>query len=132
MPGCTGWPAMAASPRGWRRCSAGCVTSCRGAAARGRRVAAYGAAAKGCTLLNTSRVGAADIAFVADRAPSKQGRLLPGCRVPIVAPEVLLASPPDDLLILPWNIAGEIAGELAALRRAGTRFWVAVPALRAL
>ncbi len=98
----------------------------------GRRVAAYGAAAKGCTLLNTSGVGASDIAFVADRAPSKQGRMLPGCRVPIVAPEALLAAPPDDLLILPWNIAGEIAEELAPLRRAGTRFWVAVPALRAL
>ena len=116
---------VAAVQRGLREFLAACRRD-------GRRVAAYGAAAKGCTLLNTSRVGAPDIAFVADRAPSKQGRLLPGCRVPIVAPEALQASPPDDLLILPWNIADEIAEELAALRRAGTRFWVAVPALRAL
>ena len=104
------------------------------AAARiaGRRVAAYGAAAKGCTLLNTSRVTARDIACVADRSAAKQGKLLPGCRVPIVAPAALLAAPPDDLLILPWNLADEIAGEMAPLRAAGTRLWVAVPEIRAI
>jgi SAM-dependent methyltransferase len=96
----------------------------------GRRVAAYGAAAKGATLLNTSGVTAADIAFIADRAPAKQGMKMPGCRIPIVAPAALFAAPPDELLILPWNLAGEIAAELAPLRQAGTRFRVAVPALR--
>ena len=95
--------------------------------AAGRRVAAYGAAAKGNTLLNTSRVGADDIAYVADRNPAKQGRLLPGSHIPVVAPEMLLADAPDDVVILPWNIAGEVAAELAPLRAAGTRFWVAVP-----
>lgn len=98
----------------------------------GRRVAAYGAAAKGCTLLNTSGVTARDITCVADRSPAKQGRLLPGCHVPIVAPEALLQAPPDELLILPWNIAEEIAHEMHALRRAGTRFRIAVPALRSV
>jgi SAM-dependent methyltransferase len=101
-----------------------------GAHAAGRRVAAYGAAAKGCTLLNTSGVTAADIVYVADRNPAKQGRLLPGCRLPVVAPEALWQAPPDDLLILPWNLADEITQELAPLRAAGTLFWVAVPELR--
>ncbi len=102
------------------------------ARAAGRRVAAYGAAAKGCTLLNTSGITARDIAFVADRSPAKQGRLLPGCRVPVVPPAALLRAPPDELLILPWNLADEIAAELHPLRRAGTRLWVAIPELRAI
>ena len=108
---------------------AGFLADRRGA---GRRVAAYGAAAKGATLLNTSGVTARDITHVADRGEAKQGKLLPGCRLPIVAPAALFAAPPDDLLILPWNLADEIVGELAPLRDAGTRFWVAVPALRAV
>ncbi len=98
----------------------------------GRRIAAYGAAAKGATLLNSSGITAADIAFIADRAPAKQGRRMPGCRIPIVPPAALFAAPPDDVLILPWNLAAEIADELAPLRQAGTRLWVAVPALRML
>jgi SAM-dependent methyltransferase len=97
--------------------------------AAGRRVAAYGAAAKGNTLLNTCGVGVADIACVADRNPAKQGRLLPGSHIPVVAPHALLRAAPDDVVILPWNIAEEIAGELAPLRKSGTRFWVAVPDL---
>jgi hypothetical protein len=84
------------------------------AKAAGRRVGAYGAAAKGNTLLNAARVTAADILAVADRSPAKQGRLLPGSRISVVTPAALLALAPDDILILPWNIAEEIAGELAA------------------
>ncbi len=98
--------------------------------AAGRRVAAYGAAAKGNTLLNTCGIGAAAIAYVADRSPAKQGRLLPGSHIPVVTPDVLLADRPDDVVILPWNIADEVTGELAGLRATGTRFWVAVPELR--
>jgi SAM-dependent methyltransferase len=101
-----------------------------GARAASRRVAAYGAAAKGCTLLNASGVSAKDILYVADRSAAKQGRLLPGCRLPVVAPERLWCAPPDDLLILPWNLADEIVRELAPLRGAGTLFWIAVPELR--
>jgi SAM-dependent methyltransferase len=93
----------------------------------GRRVAAYGAAAKGCTLLNTCGVDRSQISHVADRNPAKQGRLLPGCHIPVVPPEALLRERPDDIVILPWNIAEEVAAELAPLRRAGTRLWVAVP-----
>ena len=98
--------------------------------AAGRRVAAYGAAAKGCTLLNTCGVGPSDILLVADRSGAKQGRLLPGSHIRVVAPDDLMQARPDDVVILPWNLADEIAGELAGLRAAGTRLWVAVPEMR--
>ncbi len=100
--------------------------------AAGRRVAAYGAAAKGNTLLNTSGIGPDQIAFVADASPAKQGRLLPGSHIPVVPPETLLRGGADDVVILPWNLASEVTGELAALRRTGTQFWVAVPELAAV
>ena len=98
--------------------------------ARNRRIAAYGAAAKGNTLLNAAGITAADIAMVADRNPAKQGRLLPGSRIPVVTPAALLAFRPEEVLILPWNIASEIAGELRAMREWGGRLMVAVPHLQ--
>jgi hypothetical protein len=94
-----------------------------------RRIAAYGAAAKGNTLLNAAGITAGDIAMVADRNPAKQGRLLPGSRIPVVTPEALMEFRPDDVLILPWNIAGEIAGELRGINAWGGRLLVAVPRL---
>jgi SAM-dependent methyltransferase len=99
--------------------------------AEGRRVAAYGAAAKGNTLLNYCGITADDgrIAFVADRAPSKQGRFLPGSRIPIRAPEAIFAERPDIVLILPWNIRREIAADLAGIAAWGGRFAVAIPRL---
>ena len=97
---------------------------------RGQRIAAYGAAAKGNTFLNAARVTAADILMVADRNPAKQGRLLPGSRIPIVSPEALIAARPDEVLILPWNIAAEVANELNELQAGGTKLLVAVPRLR--
>jgi hypothetical protein len=100
--------------------------------ARGRRLAAYGAAAKGNTFLNSCGITAADIICVADRNPGKQGKLLPGSHIPVVSPEALAAQRPDDVVILPWNLAEEVAAELAPLRFAGTRLWVAVPEARAL
>ncbi len=96
----------------------------------GRRVAAYGAAAKGNTFLNASGVTHDAIEAVADRSPAKQGRLLPGSRIPVVSPEALLARRPDDVLILPWNLANEIAGELRAVPDRGGRLLVAVPEMR--
>jgi SAM-dependent methyltransferase len=99
------------------------------ARAEGKTVAGYGAAAKATTLLNYSGVRGDLIAYVADKSPHKQGRLIPGVRVPIVAPEHLRIKPPDYVVIFPWNIAGEIRAELADLRAAGTRFVLAVPAL---
>jgi hypothetical protein len=101
----------------------------RTARAAGRRIGAYGAAAKGNTFLNAAGVTAADILVVADRSPAKQGRLLPGSHVPVVTPEALLAMPLDDILVLPWNISGEIAGLLRAGGFAG-RILIAVPEMR--
>ena len=112
-----------------RRGLRGFVGQCR---AEGRSIAAYGAAAKGNTLLNTCGIGRDDIVCVADKNPEKQGRYLPGSHIPIVAPAALMDAPPDDLLVLPWNIAAEITGELSALRDRGTRFWTAIPELRQL
>ena len=100
-------------------------------AAEGGRVAGYGAAAKGNTLLNAAGVGEKDITAVADGSPEKQGRLLPGSRIPIVAPPRLVDTGATDVLILPWNIAPEIAPLVRELLPDAT-CWVAVPEMRAL
>jgi SAM-dependent methyltransferase len=99
------------------------------AAARvqGRAVAAYGAAAKGNTLLNFCGVGCDDISVVADKNPHKQGKLLPGTHIPVVSPETLLSREPDYVLILPWNLQHEIRGQLAAIAAWGGRFVTPVP-----
>ncbi|QYU70024.1 class I SAM-dependent methyltransferase [Leptolyngbya sp. 15MV] len=97
--------------------------------AKGRRIGAYGAAAKGNTFLNAAGATASDILAVADRSTAKQGRLLPGSRIPVVTPEVLLAMPLDDILVLPWNIGAEIASQIRAAGFRG-RVWIAVPAMR--
>jgi len=93
----------------------------------GRRVAAYGAAAKGNTLLNFAGVKSDLLAFVCDLAPSKQGRYLPGSRIPVLPPTALAERRPTDLVILPWNIAREIAGQLEALGSVGVRLITVVP-----
>lgn len=99
--------------------------------AEGRRVAAYGAAAKGNTLLNYCGITAGDgrIAFVVDRAPSKQGRYLPGSHIPILAPDAIFSERPDIVLLLPWNLRREIAADLAGIAAWGGRFAVAIPRL---
>jgi hypothetical protein len=102
-----------------------------GRAAAGARVAAYGAAAKGNTLLNAAGVRAGDLLVVADGSREKQGRWLPGSRVPIVAPTALADSSPTDVLVLPWNIAGEIVAVLADLVPDATA-WAAIPEMRTL
>jgi SAM-dependent methyltransferase len=96
----------------------------------GRTVAAYGAAAKGCTLLNYAGVRSDLLPFVVDASPHKQGRLLPGSRIPVLAPEALQKHCPDFVLILPWNLREEIAADQAAVRGWGGRFVTAVPELR--
>lgn len=98
----------------------------------GRKVAAYGAAAKGNTLLNYAGVRPDLLPFVCDAAPSKQGLFMPGSHIPIRAPEALEKDEPDIVAILPWNIATEVQTQLADRLRTGTRFVVAVPALRFL
>jgi hypothetical protein len=96
----------------------------------GRTVAAYGAAAKGCTLLNYAGIRPDLLPFVADASPHKQGRWLPGSRIPVRSPEALRQQRPDFVLILPWNLREEIAAELADVRGWGGRFVTAVPELR--
>jgi SAM-dependent methyltransferase len=95
----------------------------------GRRVAAYGAAAKGNTLLNYAGVKSDLLPYVCDAARSKQGKFMPGSHIPIYSPEVLRKDPPDDVVILPWNIVQEVQTQLADLVDRGTRFVTAVPAL---
>ena len=96
----------------------------------GRRIAAYGAAAKGNTLLNFCGVTPADIAFVADRNPHKQNKFLPGTHIPVVSPEELMQAKPDYVLILPWNLRDEIQQQLAGIRAWGGRFVTPVPLAR--
>lgn len=100
------------------------------ARARGRRVAAYGAAAKGATLLDVAGVSHPDILYVCDRSPHKQGLYLPGSRLPIVPPTRLAEDRPDDVLILPWNLAEEIGREIAFIAEWGGRLVRAVPTLK--
>ena len=95
----------------------------------GRSVAAYGAAAKGNTLLNFAGVRPDLVRFVVDLNPAKQGKFMPGSRIPIVGPERLERERPDDLLVLPWNLLEEIRMQNQALADQGTRFVVAVPRL---
>jgi hypothetical protein len=91
----------------------------------GRRVLGYGAAAKGNTLLNYAGIRADLLAAVADRAPSKQGKYLPGSHIPVIHPEQLTAEAPDALLILPWNLIEELRHQLA-----GQALLTAIPNLR--
>ena len=96
----------------------------------GKSIAAYGAAAKGNTLLNFCAVTAADISQVADRNPHKQSKFLPGTHIPVVSPEALLRSRPDYVLILPWNLQEEIRQQLREINEWGGRFVTPVPAVR--
>jgi SAM-dependent methyltransferase len=97
------------------------------ARAEGRTVAGYGAAAKGNTFLNHVGAGPGDVAFVVDRNPAKQGRLLPGSRIPVRPVEALAEARPDYVLILPWNLREEVIGQLDWVRKWGGQFVTAVP-----
>jgi len=95
----------------------------------GRTVAAYGAAAKGNTLLNYAGIKTDLLPVVYDAAAAKQGKFLPGSHIPILAPTMLQERRPDHLLILPWNIAAEVRKQNADLGELGTKFVTAVPIL---
>lgn len=97
---------------------------------QGKRVAAYGAAAKGNTLLNYAGVRADLIDFVCDAAPSKQGRFMPGSHVPILPPAALAERKPDYVMILPWNLTAEITQAQVQIREWGGQFVVAVPEIK--
>lgn len=96
----------------------------------GKSVAGYGAAAKGNTLLNYAGVRPDLLPYVVDLNPAKQDKYLPGSRIPILAPAVLLEKRPDYLVILPWNIAAEVRLQNARLAELGTKFVTAVPRLK--
>jgi hypothetical protein len=95
----------------------------------GRKVAGYGAAAKGNTLLNYAGVKPDLLPYVVDASPHKQGRYLPGSRIPVVDESRLRTDKPDFVIILPWNLQQEITGQLAYIREWGGQFVTAVPHL---
>jgi SAM-dependent methyltransferase len=96
---------------------------------QGETVAAYGAAAKGNTLLNYAGIRPDLISFVVDRNPAKQGKFMPGSRIPIVDESHLRRVQPDTVVILPWNLKAEIVQQLAYVRAWGGKFVTAVPRL---
>jgi len=99
------------------------------AKADGKRVVGYGAAAKGNTLLNYAGVKPDLLAWVADANPHKQGKFLPGSRIPIVSPERIEIEKPDYVLVLPWNLLDEITQAFAGIRAWDGRFVIAIPEL---
>ena len=115
------------------RCEAvrdGLTEFLQAAKAEGKSVAAYGAAAKGNTLLNYAGIGADLISYCVDKNPAKQNTLLPGSKIPVHGTEKLASDRPDYLLILPWNIRDEVIAQEADLAAAGTRFVTAVPEIK--
>ncbi len=107
----------------------GLLSFLNNARAQGKHVAAYGAAAKGNTLLNYCGIGPTLIDFCVDRNPAKQNTLLPGSRIPVFDVEELRKRQPDFVLILPWNLKAEVIRQLGDLRAGGTRFVTAVPSI---
>jgi hypothetical protein len=96
----------------------------------GRRIAVYGASAKGSTLLNYFGVGRETLDFVVDRSTVKQGRYTPGTHLKIYSPEKLVEERPDYVLLLSWNFADEILAQQEAYRRAGGKFIIPIPQLK--
>lgn len=103
-----------------------------GLRARGKKIAAYGAAAKGSVLLNYCGIGPELIEFVSDRNTYKQRRFMPGVHIPIYAPERVMEAKPDYLLILPWNLKEEIMSQMSYIRQWGGKFITAVPKIEVL
>jgi hypothetical protein len=93
----------------------------------GKKISAYGAAAKGVTLLNYCRIKSDIIDYVVDLNPSKQGKFLPGCQIPIVDPKILTSNPPDVLLVLAWNLSTELKLQLKDQINLGMKLLKAIP-----
>jgi hypothetical protein len=96
----------------------------------GRRIGAYGAAAKGNTLLNFAGVRPDLLPYVVDRNPAKQGQFMPGSRIPIVSKDRLFAEKPEFIIILPWNLKEELSGQPEYVRGWGGRLVTFVPDLQ--
>ena len=96
----------------------------------GKKIAAYGAAAKGNTLLNYCAIRTDFLDYVVDRSPHKQGKFLPGARIPIYPPDQIRQTRPDYLLILPWNLKDEIIKQNAYIRDWGGQFVVPIPEVK--
>ena len=100
---------------------------CRDLKQQGKSIVAYGAPAKGVTLLNYCGIGSDMIDFTVDRAPSKAGKLMPGVRIPILEPAQIEKARPDYILILPWNLKDEIKAQMSKARDWGAKFIVPIP-----
>jgi SAM-dependent methyltransferase len=98
----------------------------------GKHIVGYGAPAKGNTLLNYCGIRSDFLDYTVDRSEHKQGRFLPGTRVPILHPDLIRESKPDFVLILPWNLSDEIQGQLDFIREWGGRFVVPIPKVQVL
>jgi len=96
----------------------------------GKRIAGYGAPAKGNTLLNYFDIGPDILDYVTDTTPSKQGTYTPGTHIPVVSPDILKEDPPDYLLLLSWNYADAILQKENVLREGGVKFIIPVPEMR--
>lgn len=105
------------------------LTFLQNAANEGKSVVGYGAAAKGNTLLNYCNVDSSQIPFVVDASPHKQGRFLPGTKIPVVSESELKQLQPNYVLILPWNLQDEIANQLSYISEWGGKFVLAIPNL---
>src|SRR5262249_24282617 len=96
----------------------------------GEQVAGYGAPGKGNTLLNYCGIRSDLVAYTVDRNPYKQGKYLPGSHIPIFGPDRITETKPDYVLILPWNLRGEIMQQLSDIREWGGKFVVPIPSVK--
>jgi hypothetical protein len=115
------------SPLRWPVSETNCAPLLEGLRKDGKKIAAYGAAAKGATLLNYCEIDEQWLDFAVDRNVHKQGKYMPGTRLEIRAPEALLDAQPDYCLILPWNFRDEIVAQQREYTQRGGRFIVPVP-----
>ena len=108
------------------------MTLLHGLKAEGRRIAGYGASARGNTLLNYYGIGPDLIDYIADLNPLKHGLYSPGMHIPVVSPERLVADPPEYVLLIAWNFGDEIVRQQEEYRRAGGKFVVPIPEPRVI